>query len=251
MGGNYLGVGRVLGIAIVILIPRLFMESKREFLVKFFFAFLLVGLLITLLILGGRGPFIATILCLLLAFLLVGGHVMTSTLRLVFAFLLLSAVASILSSLLPFTTLYRLQFLLEIPEWDVSAQGRLQRIQGAWEQITRAPIWGQGVGSFYYYHGDPALKRDYPHNIILELAAETGIIGLSLFFILVFNALRQIRWATISNHPAQLVAVLMLVHALLNAMVSGDLSDNRLLFVPLGLLTGFSTNSPAAEGVRR
>ncbi|WP_347241445.1 O-antigen ligase family protein [Thermus sp.] len=234
LGGNYLGVGRVVGMATNILVAGLLLGKERGFF-KTFLLIMLLFFFITLLIIGGRGPFIATLMSIFIAFLLA-----KKPFKFMLFLLTMGVLFSLASEVAPLTTLYRLQILLEEPSGGTSAEGRLRRIEGAWEQITRAPVLGQGVGSFYWYYGDPSLERDYPHNILLELAAETGLIGFSLFVFLVLFSIRQIEWAKIRQRPLHFVAILMLVNTLLNAMFSGDIPDNRLLFTVLGLLTGFS-----------
>jgi len=253
LGGSYLGVGRVLGIAVDILIVGFLLE--RRFLRRMGFASLIVWFLLTLLVIGGRGPFLATVASVLIAFVLFSanslGSLFKSIFRLAFVLFALGAFSLMISSFLSLTTLHRLEILLEEPEGGTSAQGRLERIGGALRQISEAPVFGQGVGSFYWYYGDPTLTRDYPHNIILELWAETGMVGLFLFFLLVFHAVRKTKWAKLSQAPMHFVAILLLVNTFLNAMVSGDVPDNRLLFVALGLITGLPTLSLASKGERK
>ena len=242
LGGNYLGMGRVVGMAINILVVGLLL-GKEKGLFKIFSSIIVMFFFVTLLILGGRGPFIATLMSTLVAFLLT-----RNLFKLMPILLVMGVLLPIAAEVVPLTTLYRLQILLEEPSGGTSTQGRLQRIEGAWEQITEAPVFGQGVGSFYWYHGDPSLERDYPHNILLELAAETGLVGVSLFVFLVLFSIRKIQWTKISQHQLHFVAILMLVNTLLNAMVSGDIPDNRLLFTVLGLLTGLSSIPRALSG---
>jgi len=253
LGGNYLGVSRVLGIAVDILIVGFLLE--RRFLRRMGFVGLIVWFLLTLLVIGGRGPFLAAAASVLAAFVLFGeksfSNWFKSMFGLVFVLFTLGALSPMISSFLPLTTLHRLETLLEEPGGGTSAQGRLERIGGALRQISEAPVFGQGVGSFYWYYGDPTLTRDYPHNIILELWSETGLVGLFLFFLLMFHAVRKIKWAKLSQHPMHFVAILILVNAFLNALVSGDVPDNRLLFVALGLITGLPTLSLASKGERK
>ncbi|MGI6455977.1 MAG: O-antigen ligase family protein [bacterium] len=84
--------------------------------------------------------------------------------------------------------------------------------QGAFDMWLDRPIFGFGPGSFGYYfpfYRDPELSRklpfnywnlDHAHNEFLEIAAETGIVGLILFagiisytFLILWKTLRTYR----------------------------------------------------------
>ena len=82
--------------------------------------------------------------------------------------------------------------------------------------------------------------RLYPHNLVLELGAENGLIG-----VLIFGALIIVTFAiglTFLKREkglARVVVRYLLVvccFSLLNAMVSGDINDNRILFTFVGLI---------------
>jgi len=245
LGGTYMSVGLVVGIAIDILLVNFLLERKTHFLLKIVFVALIVWFLLTLLVLGGRGPLFTTMVSVLVAFLLAGKNLFRSIFRLTPLALIFAVLFSIVSDFLPLTTLYRIQVLFEESGGGSSAQERLERMEAAWKQISEAPVLGLGVGSFYWYYGDPSLPRDFPHNIVLELWAETGIIGLFLFFLLIFFGIKKIKWSKISQLPAHFTAVIILVNTLFHSMISGHLPDDRLLFVTLGLLIGLSTFPPA------
>ena len=237
LGGNYLGVGRSVGLGLIVLVVLLLFRQRTKGLgsalplalgAAFFFA--------TLLIIGGRGPFIAAVLSITFAILLT-----KRTSKIIVLFLIAIVAIFIAGNTLPLTTLYRLQTLIEEPFGGTSAHGRIQRIEGALQQVNDAPIFGKGVGSFYYYHGDSSLNRDYPHNIFLELASELGLIGILLFLSLVFLPITKLQRKILRRDPVCLIALLFVLNTFLNAMISGDLPDNRLLFAALGLLTGLDS----------
>lgn len=94
------------------------------------------------------------------------------------------------------------------------------------------PVLGKGIGSFSInYRGEDI--RDYPHNIILETASELGIVGLSvLFLLLLYGILNAYKNDNLLCYSVFLCFVFMF----LNANVSGDFNDNRLLFTFLALL---------------
>jgi O-Antigen ligase len=96
----------------------------------------------------------------------------------------------------------------------------------AWK-LTLTHPFGIGIGGFESY---APLDLRYPHNLFLEVGCELGwipLIGLIVFLGLsLWTTVRILRreyaWHT-------LFLSLVFVSALLNAMVSGDLNDNRLL----------------------
>ena len=91
---------------------------------------------------------------------------------------------------------------------DSSFQERRLLMQVAWVMFAANPITGVGVGNYSAryedYEGlasssarqyeDPS-DRHYPHNLFLEVAAETGVIGLIVFGAVLFAAWRTLRAA--------------------------------------------------------
>ncbi|MDP3981887.1 MAG: O-antigen ligase family protein [Chlamydiota bacterium] len=64
---------------------------------------------------------------------------------------------------------------------DVSLQTRLQTWKLAWEMFLAHPLIGQGLKSFSVIH-----QQGYVHNCLLQILAETGLLGLSAFaFVLI------------------------------------------------------------------
>jgi len=113
---------------------------------------------------------------------------------------------------------------------------RLDYYQSAISLWTKRPVFGHGIGAWPILVGLPD-SQAYPHNIILEILVELGVFGLTLFTIVFLFALRQFgSLRTIRNDPWRLLILMLFFHAVVNAMVSGDISDNRLLYGILGLM---------------
>lgn len=109
-------------------------------------------------------------------------------------------------------------------EGDTSTQAREALWSEAEKMIGEHPF-GTGWGFFESTQGS------YPHNLILELGAETGIVVTAIFIIFIAGSLhRGIRAATT---PADTVLLALLVFSFCNSMVSSDFNDNRLLIVCL------------------
>lgn len=259
-GSRYLAIARTLGLSIsVALIAWLY---ANQFTTRSLaFVVLLLSLYVTF-VAGARGPLIATALALLVP--LVASWRMTSTalglnIKLrrtiivpLISLLILSAagIAFLIDTGRPGTTLVRFYAIFTLEGGEPSAIGRLLRLSAAIDQWAQSPIIGQGVGSFPVLAGFGDV-REYPHNIVLETLSELGVVGLVLLILpfgLVF--LKQ-RTLMPLRSPYAIVAVMFFVNTLTNAMVSGDISDNRLLFMSLGLLTIHFGASTLSKQVRR
>jgi O-antigen ligase len=119
-----------------------------------------------------------------------------------------------------------------------------------WTKVwPQAPLLGHGTGSWPILRGRPDLQS-YPHNMILEILVENGIVGLILFCALAGVALRPVSLERIRRDPQALCATMLLLGALSNAMTSGDLPGNRAVFLMLGVLALFTVRRPGAP-VRR
>ena len=79
-------------------------------------------------------------------------------------------------------------------------------------------------------------KREYPHDIFLETVSESGFIGLLLLLGCFWVALHTFGFNELSQDRAKLLVLMLLANTFFNALVSGDLNDNRLLFASIGLM---------------
>jgi len=127
---------------------------------------------------------------------------------------------------IPSVPLYRFQLLFS-GEGGSSVIVRGLIYATALGLTLRNPL-GIGLGGFERY---ALLDLRYPHNMLLEVGCEMGWIPLLGLLVLIGASLvcmvrvlrREYSWQT-------LFLAAVLVNALLNAMVSGDLNDNRLFF---------------------
>ena len=115
-----------------------------------------------------------------------------------------------------------------------TAGRRLTLYRWALEMFAQKPLTGWGLGGWSYY----ALDRDipaYPHNLVLEIAAEEGMMGLAALgtlFLTVFLALRRI-WR--SSPDLSFIAPVF-AFSLLATMTSGDINVNRPLWLWCGVI---------------
>ena len=112
----------------------------------------------------------------------------------------------------------------------------------ALEEFKKNPVLGSGIGISYH---DNAMNIDYvhPHNIILELLAETGLVGFSvfaIFFGLIFKrAFLIYRQLAIDNRMTFLFYPLSLLFFFLFSTLHTDLSTEYFKWYFAGLIAGF------------
>lgn len=117
--------------------------------------------------------------------------------------------------------------------FDPSTSGRIELYYRGVAHWLESPIFGNGLGSFpVWYLGEDTMY--YPHNVVLELLAELGVIGLLLFIALLCIPIRSLV-TNLRTNPVTILLFGLLVFALLNASLSKDLQGNRILFGVLGL----------------
>ena len=120
--------------------------------------------------------------------------------------------------------------------------GGLQRLDaggGARSEITSSAVdmfadHPLGVGTAGY----PALTGfPWPHNIILELGAELGVLGIALFLVLLVATLLALaRGSLRSSHaPEAIGAVALLLVPLMLSLSSYDLNGNRIMWTMFGV----------------
>ncbi|KGR73978.1 O-antigen ligase family protein [Ureibacillus sinduriensis] len=243
-GGNYQGLARINGIGLIILfIFGLFRAKSKLRQTLYVVASLIVSF--SLLGTGSRMP--------LLAFAIVLIYFVFSSIRiergkilyrkeLKFALIIAPVLILILIILGKDgyfnSILYRFEVLFS-NEGGESTEARMERFITAFEIWGDYPIFGGGIGSFgMLYHGYE--YSDYPHNIFLEFLSEQGLIGFMvfclLFLLVIYRGLIIYRKKQKEMDTVQLVLVCCFVYYFFNALVSGDINGNRMLFTLLAII---------------
>lgn len=115
--------------------------------------------------------------------------------------------------------------------------GRSQMIYDSIKMFLNSPLIGNGVGSFSELHNSVGyFNRVYPHNIILELLAENGIIGLFLFSFLLYSLFSKYK-----NLSSNTFIIYFAFFSIISALTSLDLPNQFLIF-NLMILIVFSKN---------
>jgi hypothetical protein len=130
---------------------------------------------------------------------------------------------------------------------DTSSGTRVKLFELAVQMFANQPIVGYGTAGFeaLALHELSALDyNEYPHNTLLQFAAEFGIVGVVAFLAFTALALANRR----PSQPAWSALYLTFVFFLVNAMVSGDIYTDRMTWgLALLILCAPGESAPTAE----
>lgn len=102
--------------------------------------------------------------------------------------------------------------------------------------FLKKPIFGYGFRGYYEQTG-----RIYPHNTFLEIMVEYGVTGLVVYFIMLLEVLKAIRWIFYkpsANYGAQAIALSWIV-LFVASFFAGTLIGNADYFIISGLLSTY------------
>lgn len=105
------------------------------------------------------------------------------------------------------------------------------------ELWSENPLFGVGLASYPVDAGIGDMLGVYPHNIILELAAETGLFGLTLFLSFTLTVVMT-RAKGVMAPMDRMIATGIMVSGVAISSVVSDFSLQRELFLGLGLYYG-------------
>jgi O-antigen ligase len=243
LGGSYLTLGRMLSIGLIITLVKL-LYSEGKWPINAAATTMILVFLGLLLSTGSRAAFLGSSLSMFLLSLLNISFSKQKYLlfkrRLIYVavmiFCMLGGIVYLLLTGKITATIARFAVLLQ----EGSDSIRVQLFTSAFEIWLAHPLFGAGIGSWSVL-SDLGSKYYYPHNIILELLAELGIVGLFLFVAVLVISVRQLgSWSTIRKDPTRITVLLLFAFALFSAMTGSDLAANRFLLATLGLMN-FST----------
>lgn len=243
LNSNYLALGYTLGMGLLIFTAYIFF-SEQSRLKRIFMLNMSLYFMFLLLVLGGRGPLLSSTVALFIPLLFKSKLIQSNKLKLkkYAAFLAVLFVAIVLISVYlysknsPTATLYRILLFLE-PGMGTSAGTRTVYYLTAVKLWSLKPLLGYGIGSWPILTGLPDMYS-YPHNLVLEILVELGLIGLILFGFTLFVALMGFKKSNYNRtYFFSSVILMMFVNAFIGAMFSGDINDNRIIFALLGLMT--------------
>ncbi|MGC8943967.1 MAG: O-antigen ligase family protein [Caldisericia bacterium] len=250
LGTNYLAVGRISGIGLISTLYLLFID--KNLIKKSLLLIIVCLILLNIFLSGGRGPILSLIstFLIIIFYLLINTHVRKDKLSKKLSFIIIKyffiifilcfSLIIILQKYI-ITIFYRLSLLWQMKGYSIEV--RLSLFNAAIKSIFNFPnfITGLGLGGFNFYYTRYDISRGiYPHNIFLEILSELGIIGFIIFtYILIksfSNILNKIKTSESKNEfYLNFIILTYLLFMLINASTSGDLNDNRLFFLFLGI----------------
>ena len=203
---------------------------------------------VTLVATGSRGPLLALVAGLVVLFTLVLRQGRSARYVAVFACALVVSVTIVPRVLSAPGAIDRALAIFTDTGSGLSANGRNVLFTQATDLIRQHPLLGVGTGGFAAF--EPVEK--YPHDIVLEVGSELGVVGLILLLAVVVSGFASLvgAWKTRDERlrgQVSLVAAL-LVMALVNAGFSGDVTANSRIWLFVGLATGIAWR--VAEEVR-
>ncbi|MBB6453301.1 O-antigen ligase [Salirhabdus euzebyi] len=241
-GSGYLGVGQLISVGAVIIFGFLLFYRNHIF-IKLVSLLLFIFFMSILLILGGRGPLLAAFIGILVpvfyavrlnqSFIKIKGYAV---------FIILIFLSSVLSLVYLWQTNQQLLTLSRLVAFfqgaDPSSAGtRSSYYEDSIFYWMESPLLGNGIGSWPVLHYGSDI-RDYPHNIFLEIIVELGLVGLILFLLLLGYFLRNVlSIKKVASNKMNILLVMIFANSFLNVLLSGDIPDNRMFFVFLGLLS--------------
>ncbi|MFF2446731.1 O-antigen ligase family protein [Neobacillus sp. NPDC058068] len=240
LGGNYIEFSRVLGLAAIIL-TYILLFIKRNKWTKFFIAFLLLFMLFNILNAGARGPLLALIIS-LFPILFYGSFIRNRSFKLHVSVIYVAAasfIGMLYIGLLYFTNnlptaLLRIMVIFQEQGMGASAATRLEYYNQSLLYWKENLLFGNGIGAWPLLHDGMDIKN-YPHNIILELGSELGLIGIILFVFLHLYIIRDLHAANKSFSFFSLLLTSILIFYFINSLISGDINENRYYFAFLGV----------------
>ena len=112
---------------------------------------------------------------------------------------------------------------------DLSTLGRAHLASNALKSFREQPIIGHGIGSIFYLIGS------YSHNVFLDVLAETGVVGLIIFLLIMIAFLRKIRWLYSEGSFYRFLLMVFVCGVSLN-LFSGYLWVNQHVWLPVAVV---------------
>lgn len=236
---NPIAIARTIGIGTTLLGVTSLIKSNTSVISRLFSIPLILGMILMIILTGSRGPLIATLVSIFTILFLVEKGVFHR----VFLLLKIITTASLFFTLIVFTPWERLgdsgstrilYYVSSLGE-NTSDQERIYRFRQAWQSFIESNGIGVGTGGFARFYGYEG--NEYPHNLILEVACEQGILGLSLLVLLIFFPLSGLFSVSVTGDSLYRIGILGIwPFALSNAFVSGDIATNYVLWISGGMV---------------
>lgn len=202
---------------------------------------------VALLASGSRGPVLGGTLGLISLVILLGRSKQI-VLRLVVVAALIAGSFTVAIQLVPSGAAHRALSTITGTQSGVSGNGRSEIWHAGWQAFANHPLLGIGTGSFATADREqlcpgPACSARYPHNMILEAAAELGVVGGLLVIAILFVSVRLLlqgwRSGGLRGEYTPILFALFVASAV-DAMVTNDLTGHPSVWLMPGIALGLA-----------
>ena len=234
-GSNAPLFGLICGTALVLLFGKILSGHKKD---KIKYFIVIIPLTFLFLRAGGRGPFVSLLIAILIILIIFMFESQTKLRMRAFLLILITSLIILAFYQLPESTLYAYRAIIESEQYFNPVSSIYQRTElykTSFRDFLEHPLIGVGIGNSSGGIG-------FPHNILLEVLSELGILGLMLFlpmcYITIRTAVKFIREE--KNKRLNLLmklSLLLFVYHLLEAMFSGYITNQTVLFASIALIS--------------
>lgn len=217
----------MLGSLNIIILFLLYLEKKLK---AIKFALMLILSISTVIIASSKGPIVSLVIVLILLIPYLKKKV---NLKFAISFLVTSCIAYfiILEMQVISNNLEVLISRFQNASGDGSTEERLGLYNIAFDIFKEHPFFGGGISCF--------IEGTYPHNVILEILAENGLVVGVLFAGLIWFIIQNYYKYIIKSNYVNFINIISLsitIMTLINLMYSWSYIDNKFFYLGLGLL---------------
>jgi O-antigen ligase len=229
-GSDPTGAGQAAGVAVVGCLAVALAGHRRRALLTVAGAALVVPMFLS----GARGPVVAAAATLAVVAAIIPGSGTRRAVRVALIAIGMALTWFLVSGSTTGGTGRIASALLKTNNQDPSSQIRLTLWHYTLSFVAGHP-WGVGWGGLQDTAGYVVLDAGlrYPHNVLLEVAGEAGWIAGAAVIVFLWTGLRRIRGAAVGPFPVALFGIAMFFT--MNAMVSGDVNDNRPMWASVAI----------------
>ncbi|HMR32322.1 MAG TPA: O-antigen ligase family protein [Geminicoccaceae bacterium] len=112
-----------------------------------------------------------------------------------------------------------------------------------------SPVIGNGIASFSLMFAGFEQVGAQPHNIVLEMLTELGLVGLALLMFFLWSGIRLGLGGRLRHDPVLLCIAMLLAARVLAAMISAEIAGQSPLFLLVGMMAIRPLVQPAAAGL--
>ena len=151
------------------------------------------------------------------------------------------------------TTLSRFMTIAEQAEGERAVEGASR--WEFWPAAVRfwldAPLIGNGFASFStLFHKGLELRGAHPHNVVLQIAAELGLVGLVLFGVFVWSGLRHAGLRRLRDDPLMVCVLAYFITAIQGSMFAKELTGGRKMFFAVALFAIPAASRAATNAIK-